>query len=60
MMPSRTPQLSNKERLLLRKQALKIKRAPVLAVGNPDTLIFLLAVDLFNSIVLAGSCVNFS
>lgn len=38
MMPSRTPQLSNKERLLLRKQALKIKRAPVLAVGKSNVI----------------------
>lgn len=33
-MPHRALQLSNKERLLLRKQALKMKKRPVLAVGN--------------------------
>lgn len=33
-MPHRTVLLSNKERLLLRKQALKMKTRPVLAVGN--------------------------
>ena len=33
-MPSRALQLSNKERLLLRRQALKVKNRPVLAVGN--------------------------
>lgn len=33
-MPGRGLQLSNKERLLLRKQALKMKKRPVLAVGN--------------------------
>lgn len=33
-MPHRTSRLSNKERLLLRKQALKMKKRPVLAVGN--------------------------
>lgn len=33
-MPGRALQLSNKERLLLRKQALKMKKRPVLAVGN--------------------------
>lgn len=33
-MSSRAIQLSNKERLLLRKQALKMKKRPVLAVGN--------------------------
>lgn len=38
MMPSRTPQLSNKERLLLRKQALKIKKAPVLAIGKSNVI----------------------
>ena len=32
--PFRTAQLSNRERLLLRKQALKMKKRPVLAVGN--------------------------
>lgn len=35
-MPSKSFQLSNKERLHLRKQALKLKRPPVLAVGNAD------------------------
>lgn len=33
-MPSRPVHLSNSERLLLRKQALKMKKRPVLAVGN--------------------------
>lgn len=33
-MPSGAIYLSNKERLLLRKQALKMKKRPVLAVGN--------------------------
>lgn len=33
-MPHRAVLLSNKERLLLRKQALKMKTRPVLAVGN--------------------------
>lgn len=32
--PASAPQLSNKERLLLRRQALKMKKRPVLAVGN--------------------------
>ncbi|XP_047960641.1 CRM-domain containing factor CFM2, chloroplastic [Salvia hispanica] len=36
--PSRVLQLSNKERLLLRKQALKIKRAPLLAVGKSNVI----------------------
>lgn len=36
--PSRALQLSNKERLLLRKQALKIKRAPSLAVGKSNVI----------------------
>ncbi|KAH6830243.1 CRM family member 2 [Perilla frutescens var. hirtella] len=36
--PSRALQLSNKERLLLRKQALKIKRAPLLAVGKSNVI----------------------
>ncbi|KAJ8567029.1 hypothetical protein K7X08_019237 [Anisodus acutangulus] len=35
-MPSRKIQLSNRERLLLRKQALKMKRQPVLAVGRSN------------------------
>ena len=30
--------LSNKERMLLRKQALKMKKRPVLAVGNLQVL----------------------
>lgn len=33
-MSTRAVQLSNKERLILRKQALKMKKRPVLAVGN--------------------------
>lgn len=33
-MSSRATRLSNKERLLLRRQALKMKKRPVLAVGN--------------------------
>lgn len=32
--PRRSVLLSNKERLLLRKQALKMKKRPVLAVGK--------------------------
>ena len=32
--PFRSAHLSNKERLLLRKQALKMKKRPVLAIGN--------------------------
>jgi hypothetical protein len=52
-MPSRALHLSNKERLLLRKQALKMKKRPVLAVGNllshlwlhfPSLLIMLLVI----------------
>ncbi|KAF5479536.1 hypothetical protein F2P56_000346 [Juglans regia] len=35
-MPRRALQLSNKERLLLRKQALKMKKRPVLAVGRSN------------------------
>lgn len=38
--PFRAAPLSNKERLLLRKQALKMKRRPVLAVGNIMLLSF--------------------
>ncbi|WCJ20899.1 CRM-domain containing factor CFM2 chloroplastic [Euphorbia peplus] len=34
--PSRRVRLSNKDRLLLRKQALKIKKRPVLAVGRSN------------------------
>lgn len=33
-MPSTTVLLSNRERLLLRKQALKMKKRPVIALGN--------------------------
>jgi hypothetical protein len=33
-MPRRALHLTNKERLLLRKQALQMKKRPVLAVGN--------------------------
>lgn len=35
-MPPRKVQLSNRERLLLRKQALKMKKQPVLAVGRSN------------------------
>ncbi|XP_062106773.1 CRM-domain containing factor CFM2, chloroplastic [Humulus lupulus] len=35
-MPSTTVQLSNRERLLLRKQALKMKKRPVIAVGKSN------------------------
>ncbi|XP_065877856.1 CRM-domain containing factor CFM2, chloroplastic [Euphorbia lathyris] len=35
-MPSKRLRLSNKDRLLLRKQALKIKKRPVLAVGRSN------------------------
>ncbi|KAL0450626.1 UNVERIFIED_CONTAM: CRM-domain containing factor CFM2, chloroplastic [Sesamum latifolium] len=37
-MPSRALQLSNRERLLLRKQALKMKKLPVLAVGKSNVV----------------------
>lgn len=33
-MPFRAAPLSNRERLLLRKQALRMKKRPVIAVGN--------------------------
>ena len=33
-LPFRAARLSNKERLILRKQALKTKKLPLLAVGN--------------------------
>lgn len=36
--PHRTVHLSNKERLLLRKQALKMKKRPVLAVGRSNVV----------------------
>ncbi|XP_023527270.1 CRM-domain containing factor CFM2, chloroplastic [Cucurbita pepo subsp. pepo] len=36
--PARAPQLSNKERLLLRRQALKMKKRPVLAVGKSNII----------------------
>lgn len=36
-MPPKKVHLSNRERLLLRKQALKMKQQPVLAVGNMST-----------------------
>ncbi|KAF3444703.1 hypothetical protein FNV43_RR14396 [Rhamnella rubrinervis] len=36
--PSRAIQLSNRERLLLRKQALKMKKRPVLAVGRSNII----------------------
>ncbi|KAK6155155.1 hypothetical protein DH2020_009403 [Rehmannia glutinosa] len=38
-MPSRALQLSNRERLLLRKQALKMKNIPMLAVGKSNLII---------------------
>ncbi|XP_028771145.1 CRM-domain containing factor CFM2, chloroplastic [Neltuma alba] len=37
-LPSRPVNLSNKERLLLRKQALKMKKRPVLAVGKSNVV----------------------
>ncbi|KAF1879426.1 hypothetical protein Lal_00005892 [Lupinus albus] len=37
-LPSRSVRLSNKERLLLRKQALMMKKRPVLAVGKSNTV----------------------
>ncbi|CAL0317240.1 unnamed protein product [Lupinus luteus] len=37
-LPSRSVHLSNKERLLLRKQALMMKKRPVLAVGKSNTV----------------------
>ncbi|KAL2240482.1 UNVERIFIED_CONTAM: CRM-domain containing factor CFM2, chloroplastic [Sesamum indicum] len=37
-MPFRALQLSNRERLLLRKQALKMKKLPVLAVGKSNVV----------------------
>ncbi|KAL7100771.1 hypothetical protein ACP275_08G015800 [Erythranthe tilingii] len=38
LMPSRSVQLSNKERLLLRKQALRMKNIPILAVGKRNVV----------------------
>ncbi|KAK4488479.1 hypothetical protein RD792_004243 [Penstemon davidsonii] len=38
MMPFRESQLSNKERLLLRKQALEMKKRPVLAIGKSNVV----------------------
>ncbi|KAL8471446.1 hypothetical protein ACS0TY_028918 [Phlomoides rotata] len=38
VMPSKAFQLSNRERLLLRKQALKLKKPPVLAVGKSNVI----------------------
>lgn len=43
-LPSTSLYLSNRERLLLRKQALKIKKRPVLAIGILFTCIFFLAI----------------
>ncbi|KAL2505108.1 CRM family member 2 [Abeliophyllum distichum] len=37
-MPFRARRLSNRERLLLRKQALKLKRQPVLAIGRSNVI----------------------
>lgn len=37
--PFKAAPLSNRERLILRKQALKMKKRPVLAVGNPYFLL---------------------
>lgn len=39
---SRAIQLSNRDRLLLRRQALRMKKRPVLAVGDFKTLLYLL------------------
>uniref|UniRef100_A0A0A0LC83 CRM domain-containing protein n=1 Tax=Cucumis sativus TaxID=3659 RepID=A0A0A0LC83_CUCSA len=36
--PANVPQLSNKERLLLRRQALKMKKLPVLSVGKSNVI----------------------
>lgn len=38
--PFKAAPLSNQERLILRKQALKMKKRPVLAVGNPFVSLF--------------------
>lgn len=43
-LPSRSVYLSNRERLLLRKQALKMKKRPVLSVGIVFGFIFLLPI----------------
>lgn len=45
-LPSRSVYLSNKERLLLRKQALKMKKLPVIAIGIAFSSIFFLAILL--------------
>ncbi|KAG9449639.1 hypothetical protein H6P81_009604 [Aristolochia fimbriata] len=37
-MPRKAPPLSNKERLLLRKQALRMKKRPVLAIGRSNVV----------------------
>nr|AFK45092.1 unknown [Lotus japonicus] len=38
VLPSRSVFLSNRERLLLRKQALQMKKRPVLAIGKSNTV----------------------
>ncbi|XP_051130445.1 CRM-domain containing factor CFM2, chloroplastic [Andrographis paniculata] len=38
LMPLRATQLSNRERLILRKRALKMKKAPLLAVGKSNVV----------------------
>lgn len=42
-LPSRSVFLSNRERLLLRKQALQMKKRPVLAIGIVFSFIFFMA-----------------
>lgn len=57
--------LTNKERLLLRRQALKIKRAPLLSIGNPCNSNFsspfaslfegeISGIDYFSLLILKG------
>lgn len=64
--PSRSLHLSNRERLLLRKQALKMKKRPVLAVGNcswfsVNTRLFCSSFQfLFSCILPAKICILFS
>lgn len=61
--PFRSVNLSNKERLLLRKQALQMKKRPVLAVGNLMSYCFkffkwksdpILLLDKFIIVIPAG------
>lgn len=47
-LPSRSVYLSNKERLLLRKQALMMKKRPVLAVGIINFMVFSFFVLFFS------------